>query len=117
MIEGKKPPSLKDLDARLRQARSKEGRVIGREPADAKYGAQPSGIGLAARLGVEMVAGVAIGVGTGLLLDRWLGTQPWLMLLFLILGFGAGGLSVYRTATGVSLAAGYGEGPEEEDDS
>ena len=45
---------------------------------------------------------VAIGIGWwfGRLLDRWLGTSPWLMDLFLLLGLAAGVLNVYRTVSG-----------------
>ncbi len=37
-------------------------------------------------IGLEMGFSVAIGGVMGYFLDRWLGTQPWLMLVFLILG-------------------------------
>ena len=45
---------------------------------------------------------VAIGIGWwfGRLLDGWLGTSPWLMDLFLLLGVAAGVLNVYRTVSG-----------------
>lgn len=37
-------------------------------------------------IGLEMGFAVAIGGVMGYLLDRWLGTGPWLTLVFLILG-------------------------------
>ena len=40
------------------------------------------------RLSTELVAGVLVGALIGWLLDRWLGTAPWLMLAMLFLGFG-----------------------------
>jgi len=43
-----------------------------------------------ASLGLEMGVAVAIGAGAGYLLDRWLGTKPWLLLVFLLLGIAAG---------------------------
>ena len=45
---------------------------------------------------------VAIGIGWwfGRFLDRWLGTSPWLMTVFLVLGLAAGVLNVYRTVSG-----------------
>lgn len=49
--------------------------------------------------GVQVVISVLIGLGMGLALDRWLGTAPWFMLLFIIFGTAAGFLNVYRIAT------------------
>jgi ATP synthase protein I len=50
------------------------------------------------RLSTELVAGVLVGAGLGWLLDRWLGTTPWGLILFLLLGFAAGVLNVMRAA-------------------
>ena len=47
-----------------------------------------SGIAYAAAF--TLFASVAAFCGLGWLLDRWLGTQPWLMVLGLILGAVAG---------------------------
>lgn len=35
----------------------------------------------------ELVSGVAVWMGLGWLADRWLGTDPWLMLAGAVLGF------------------------------
>jgi ATP synthase protein I len=51
------------------------------------------------RIGIEMVSAVAVGVGIGWLLDAWLGTKPWLMVVFFFMGAAAGILGAYR-ATG-----------------
>ena len=64
-------------------------------------------LGLAFRVAVEIVSAVGIGFGAGWLLDDWLGTKPWLMVLFVIIGFAAGVLNVYRMASGFSYSAGY----------
>jgi ATP synthase protein I len=50
------------------------------------------------RLSTELVAGVLVGAGLGWLLDRWLGTTPWGLIVFLLLGFAAGILNVMRAA-------------------
>lgn len=54
--------------------------------------------GKAFHLAAEIVAGVAVGGFIGWVLDRWLGTAPWLLVLFVSLGFTAGMLNVIRTA-------------------
>jgi ATP synthase protein I len=50
------------------------------------------------RLSTEFVAGVVVGAAIGWLLDRWLGTSPWGMIVFLLLGFAAGVLNVMLAA-------------------
>jgi ATP synthase protein I len=50
-----------------------------------------------------------------------LGTTPWLLLLFFLLGSAAGMMSVFRVVGGHGLAVGYRKGetagsPEERDD-
>ena len=45
---------------------------------------------LAWRMVIELVAGLGIGFGIGYGLDWLLGTQPWMMVLFVLLGFAAG---------------------------
>ena len=53
----------------------------------------------------ELVVGVAIGGGLGWFLDRPLHTAPWVLVLFLILGFAAGMLNVIRTAQRMQAAS------------
>lgn len=107
------PPSLADLDARLKRARGEQAGAD-RPKTD---GGKPStsGLGMAMRVGVEMVSGVAVGAGIGYLLDSWLGTKPWLLILFFFLGAAAGILNVYRAATGEGLRMGYRDKAPKED--
>ncbi len=122
MNEGKPPEgpqSLKDLDARLLHARED---WRGSEPDKAlslglALGDETSGFKVALRIGVEMVAALAVGVGIGLVLDRWLDTAPWFLLVFFFLGAGAGILNVYRAASGIGLAPGYRRRPDDENGS
>ncbi|HTE52365.1 MAG TPA: AtpZ/AtpI family protein [Kofleriaceae bacterium] len=51
-----------------------------------------------ASLGLEMGVAAFIGWGIGYWLDLQLGTQPWLMLVFLLLGVAAGFKGVFRAA-------------------
>ena len=103
MKDDKPSPSLDDLDAKLRQARTQRPD----EDANRKPDGPKSGLGFALRIGIELVATLAVGVGIGLLLDRWLGTTPWLMVVFFFLGSAAGFLNVYRLVSGYGYAAGY----------
>ncbi len=47
-------------------------------------------------LGIAMVAAVAIGLGIGYGLDRLLGTEPWLTMLFALFGIVAAFLNLFR---------------------
>jgi ATP synthase protein I len=53
---------------------------------------------LAWRMVIELVAGFGIGFGIGYGLDWLLGTGPWLMVLFTLLGFVAGVQTMIRSA-------------------
>ncbi|EKF19928.1 hypothetical protein NA2_06288 [Nitratireductor pacificus pht-3B] len=57
-----------------------------------------AGFGNALRLSSEFIAGVAVGAGLGWFIDRMAGTSPWGLIIFLLLGFGAGVLNVLRSA-------------------
>ena len=101
MSDNDKRPDLAGLEARLKEAESR--RAAARGGRDE----QGQGLGLAARVGTELVAGILVGVGIGWLLDRWLGTKPWLMIVFFLLGAAAGLYSVYRTVSGIGQGVGY----------
>jgi len=68
---------------------------------DLKPGSNGSGpnhasLGVGFRAGVEIVAALIVGVALGWSLDRWLGTFPWLFIVFFVLGSAAGIMNVYR---------------------
>jgi ATP synthase protein I len=46
-------------------------------------------------MGISMVAATFIGLAIGYRLDRWLGTSPWLTLVFLGLGIAAGFRNIF----------------------
>ena len=105
MAEGEKPTSLEDLDERLRAARSHRNGTAKGESGKGR--GKQGGLGTALRVGVDLVAALVVGVGIGLLLDYWLDTKPWFLILFFLLGAAAGFLNVFRVASGYGLAAGY----------
>lgn len=98
------PEPLKDLDERLKKARA-ETRPDGDRDSATKEPA--SGVGLAFRIGTDLVSGVLVGAAIGIFLDRWLETAPWFLIGFFFLGSAAGMLNVYRTVSGLGMAAGY----------
>jgi len=51
---------------------------------------------LLAVIPIIMVAAPLVGYFIGSLLDRWLGTEPWLVVVFIILGFVASGKEIYN---------------------
>ncbi len=104
MTERNKPDSLRDLDDRLRRLREREGSG-GAKPEPGR--GSSSGPGMAMRIGVELVAALLVGVGIGWGLDRLLGTSPWLLLVFFVLGSAAGMMNIYRVMMGMSQAVGY----------
>jgi ATP synthase protein I len=60
-------------------------------------------IGILSSVGIAFVLAVVLGAGLGLLLDRWLGTSPWLFVAFFFLGLTAGILNVFRMAKSSGL--------------
>ena len=47
-------------------------------------------------MGLELGLSVVVGFLIGSLLDKWLGTEPWLLLVFGIAGIIAGYRSIFR---------------------
>ena len=58
---------------------------------------QNSPIGIAFRLGVEMVSALIAGGIMGWGIDKLLGTKPWFMIIFFLFGAIAGMLNVIKT--------------------
>jgi ATP synthase protein I len=86
-------PDKDGFEERLRRARGRRGM----DPPKDATGQSPQGPwGVGFRAGVEVVSALVVGVAIGFFLDRWLGTWPWLFLVFFVLGSAAGVLNVYR---------------------
>ena len=85
-------------------------RPVGRPRPEASTSG-PSAIGRAFRMSSEFVAGVIAGGGLGWLLDRLLGTSPWGLIVFLLLGFAAGTFNVVRAAGATTTSGGTGSKP------
>lgn len=91
-----KPSPFDSLDKRLKAVRDRRRKSEGKgSPA---RGGGSSGLGVGMRMATEIVASIGVGVAIGLFLDAQLGTKPWLMLLFLLLGTAAAFYNVVRVA-------------------
>jgi ATP synthase protein I len=90
--------------AAIRQRSSEIGRKLDAvkaktAPADqADNRRRGAAFGKAFSFAAELIVGVAAGGLLGWALDRYFGTAPWAMVLFVMLGFAAGLLNVIRSA-------------------
>jgi ATP synthase protein I len=104
-----------DLERRRRdlEASLAARRPASRDAGQGTAGGSVAGYGQAFRLSSEFIAGIGVGAGLGWVIDRLLGTSPWGLIIFLLLGFAAGVLNVLRSA-GMVAQAGL-RGPREGD--
>jgi ATP synthase protein I len=86
---------LHALERRLDQRRTEDRATARRDVEGPRQG---KGMALALRLAADFVAGVILGAALGWGFDRLFGTSPWGLMVFLLLGFAAGILSVMRSA-------------------
>ena len=91
MAEKSDAQRLAELEAKLQNLRAAP------EP-NPHMGEHYSQAQMAWRMVIELVAGLAIGFGIGYGLDALLGTRPFLMVVFCLLGFIAGVKTMIRSA-------------------
>jgi ATP synthase protein I len=84
-----------DLGARLDKVKAEARAQRGAGPDDRARGAA---MGQAMKIAIELVVGIAVGGFIGKVLDGQFGTAPWLLIVFLMLGFAAGLMNIVRTA-------------------
>lgn len=99
---GKAGGLTSDLAARIRRAQEAE--KVG-QASQGNAAKDMTGLSRGLRLGSEFIAAVLVGAGIGYLLDVWLSTGPWLLLVFLMVGFAAGVLNVSRSAAEMNRAS------------
>jgi ATP synthase protein I len=90
-----------ELSARLKRLEERlEGVKSTPRQADVDRRASPgeSPMGKAVRLSAEFVGGPIVGAGLGWALDKALGSSPWGMIVFVMLGFVAGIFNVLRSS-------------------
>ncbi len=96
-------PETDDLATRIATARGNE--TAEAEAAATNRSKAMSGMSRGFRLASEFVAAIVIGVAIGVALDAFLGTGPWLTVVFLMFGFAAGVLNVIRATRELNEAA------------
>lgn len=91
-----------ELRARMQRLEAGLGKIKGEAPRrEARSGSgsgDPSALGRAFRLSTEFVAGIIAGGLLGWGFDYVVGTRPWGMIVFLMLGFAAGIYNVMRAS-------------------
>ena len=100
-MTGQSPPES-DLDARRRALESKlseldRDRSTGAAP-DGRTAQEPSGLVKLFRFSADFVSGVIAGAMIGWLVDRFAGTRPWGLIVFLLLGFATGVYNLVKSA-------------------
>jgi len=102
------PDRLRDLGTRLDQLQARQ----------APKGPPPSQAGIAGRFATELVAALIVGGGLGLGIDWLFGhfgyhTRPVFMIVFVVLGAGAGILNVMRAAREINAQIAAARSDEE----
>ena len=95
---GDKETSSKELEDFGKRLNST---VSAMENKDKRVAGNGSAYSFGFRLVTDLVVGVLSGFGIGWLLDTWLGTAPWFLLIFMPIGMVAGILNVIRAAKSV----------------
>jgi ATP synthase protein I len=106
MAEPERPDPFAALGERLARARRHQ-KGDRRAPEGEADPAARAAMGQGFRIGIELVVAVFLGVAVGWAIDRWFGTRPWGLLVFLFLGIGAGMTNVYRVVKGLGMKVGY----------
>jgi ATP synthase protein I len=86
---------LDQLGGKLDQVKGRDGGKLDPAADDGKRG---RAMGVAFRMATEMVAGVFVGGFIGYFLDKWLGTAPILLIVFLLFGVAAALFNSVRAA-------------------
>jgi ATP synthase protein I len=86
----------RSFQERLDAARTRQGLDGSPKPTPPASAVDGSVLGLAMRVGAELVAALLVGLAIGWALDRWLGTRPVFLGVFILIGGAAGMLNVWR---------------------
>ena len=105
MNETRDTQPKEDFDTRLKRAQGKD---EGWQKTE-NTASNSDGKGLAFKIGTELVVAVIVGGVIGYFLDSWLGTKPWLLILFMLLGNAAGLWNIFRLTNNQGYSLGFME--------
>lgn len=93
-------PVSGELDQRLSRLETELVKRGGLKPpaSEEERSATSGSVAQAMKLSSEFIAGIVVGALIGWFLDRFAGTSPWGLIVFLLLGFAAGTLNVLRAS-------------------
>ncbi|MDI9408809.1 MAG: AtpZ/AtpI family protein [Candidatus Pacebacteria bacterium] len=111
MSDKKPADDFKQRLARLEAARGKPS-----VKSQSAKNASDKATGIGFRVASDLLAGVLVGLGVGWLLDHWLGTGPWMLVVFFFLGAMAGMMNVWRLLNGYGIEVGYFNGGKKNKD-
>ena len=64
-------------------------------------------LGIFLKIGVELVSAIIVGLVIGLFLDNYFQSKPIFLFIFLILGFAAGIMNVFRSVKKLGFEVGF----------
>ena len=113
----KNEPGSGELDQRLNRLEAELAKKgVFKQPAsEDERSTTSSSVAQAMKISSEFIAGVVVGALIGWFIDRVAGTSPWGLIVFLLLGFGAGVLNVLRSAGYVAEQGNFKSSAEKND--
>ena len=87
-----------DTLAKALDGKRQETEEIARKNRDGSDGGIGKAMGTGFRVASELAAAIGVGGLLGWQIDKWAGTDPWFLLIFLLLGIAAGFWNVYKLA-------------------
>lgn len=99
MSESGPPDPLRRLAEEIDKARSRTDE--GDRPSRSDVTAGGGALGFGLRVGIDLIAGLCVGLALGWLADRYIGTRPWGLILGFLLGSAAGIANVFRAVQGM----------------
>ncbi len=90
----REPDDIKNIARRINEFKDKHA-SLNKAPSIKENAYTQTSAGF--QISVELLSGVLIGAGIGYVLDKLFSSQPWLIVIFTILGGAAGILNIYKT--------------------
>ncbi len=103
---------LSDLDKKIQNAMRDQGPSDDEEQRAKDAQNMSNGM----KAGVELTCSIGAGGLIGYGLDQWLGTNPWLMIVMLLVGILSGFANVYKTTQNIGTSIGYSQLHQREKD-